>query len=102
MPSDSGMLTTLIALVTTQYAAYSLSWLLCAAMMREERSVMFHWAGFMAAAGCGFALNSQRGAEPDWWPYVGSNLAFLTGSMLLWRGGGPCSCVSAASDGNRW
>ena len=80
------MIATLVWLVTAQFAAYALSWLLCAVLMREERTVMLHWAAFMFAAGCGFWLKAQRGAEAQWWPYVGTNLAFMAGSVLLWRG----------------
>ena len=74
-------------LITAQYLAYALSWLLCAVVLREQRSAMLHWAAFMFLLGLGFLLRALVGEDVNSWVRVGANVTFATASVSLWRGG---------------
>jgi len=72
--------------VATQFLLYSLGWLLCGTLLREQRAAVFHWAGFMALLGMAFLLTTQRTGDPRWVPYAGSSLAFVAAFLLVRRG----------------
>lgn len=73
-------------LVASQFLLYAMGWVLCGALLREQRSAVNHWAGFMVVFSVGFLLAAQRSDPPTWWAYCGSALAFVTGYVLLRRG----------------
>lgn len=75
-----------VGLVALQFLLYAAGWALGARLLREHRVVMLHWAGFMACAGLGFLLMSQRGEPRIWLAFNGAAVLWAGGLLLLWRG----------------
>lgn len=76
----------MVWLVAAQFLLYAAGWGLFSLALRESRAALLHWGGFMLMVGLGFVLASQRGEPRTWGPYLGANLSFLTGFVLLRRG----------------
>lgn len=86
MFSEITLLTAIVWLVAVQFMLYATGWLLNSVMLREERTAVLCWGGFMACIGLGFLLTAQRGEPRTWLAFSGSGIAFLGGLMLLWAG----------------
>ena len=85
--SHSDLLLPMVGLVAVQFLLYAAGWALAAWLLpRRQKAAALHWAGFMLLLGLGFWLASHRGEPRQWAAYAGSNIAFLSGYLLLWRG----------------
>ncbi|MEP7298535.1 MAG: GGDEF domain-containing protein [Burkholderiales bacterium] len=73
-------------LVAAQFLLYSVGWVLCGSLLREQRAAVFHWSAFMALFGVGFLLAAQRSVPPTWWAHGGGSIAFVAGYVMLRRG----------------
>lgn len=83
---DPKTLAPAVGLVALQFLLYAAGWAIGARLLREHRAVMAHWAGFMACAGLGFLLMSQRGEPRGWLAYNGAAVLWAGSLLLLWRG----------------
>ncbi len=88
-------------LVAAQFLLYATGWCLFALALRENRVALLHWGVFMLLLGLGFLLASQRGEPRTWGPYLGANLCFLLGFVVLWRGM-DCSWIAARRTASTW
>lgn len=79
-------LSSLVWLMTTQFAMFALGWGLCSLLVREQRAAVAHWAVFMLLLGAGMVLTTLRDDTRQWWAFAGANLCFLAGFTLLARG----------------
>ncbi|QTN22985.1 GGDEF domain-containing protein [Rhizobacter sp. AJA081-3] len=86
MSTSAPVITTLVSLVAMQFMLYATGWLLSSLLLRDERTAVLCWAGFMACIGLGFVLTSQRGEPRTWLAFNGSGVAFIAGLLLLWIG----------------
>lgn len=73
-------------LVACQYLLYAMGWGLCGAWLREHRSAVLHWGGFMLLLGLGFVLTTLRSEPRSFWPYAGANICFVASFIALRRG----------------
>ena len=76
----------LIWLVAAQLLLYAVGWLMCSAMVPEERAATLHWGGFALLVGIGLVLAAQRGEPRGWWAYCGSNVFTVLSYIALRRG----------------
>lgn len=86
MSLDPLTLSPAVGLVALQFFLYAGGWALGAWLLREQRAVLAHWAGFMACVALGFLLMSLRGEPRTWMAFNGAALAWIAGLLLLWRG----------------
>ena len=86
MNAESNDIAWLVWLVAAQFAIYGAGWGLGSRVMHARDGAAAHWSGFMLLMGAGFWLSAQRGEPRTFWPYVGSNLLFMTGYTVLRRG----------------
>jgi diguanylate cyclase (GGDEF)-like protein len=86
MSTDTPLINSMAWLVALQFLLYATGWLLSSLLLREERTAVLCWAGFLACIGLGFLLTAQRGEPRTWLAFNGSGLAFMGGLVLLWVG----------------
>lgn len=75
-----------VALLALQFLLFAGAWAAAAWLLRRQRAVLLHWAGFMLAIGLGFGLMAQRGEPRTWWAFNGASLCWTLGLLVLWRG----------------
>ncbi len=73
-------------LVGFQMGLYALAWVLCGAMLREDRRAVVHWGVFLLLTGIVMLLAGARGEPRHWLYYNGANVLSLIAFAVMRRG----------------
>lgn len=73
-------------LVAFQMGLYALAWVLCGALLGEDRRAVVHWGVFLLLTGLVMLLAGARGEPRQWIHFNGANVLSLIGFAVMRRG----------------
>jgi diguanylate cyclase (GGDEF)-like protein len=86
MLQDTATLAPLLWMVAFQLGLYAVGWVVCSALLGEDRDAVAHWGLFLLLLGVGLLLAGLRGEPRTWWAYNGTNLVTLVAFAVMRRG----------------
>ena len=86
MTQDTATLAPLLWMVALQLGLYAVGWVVCGALLGEDREAVVHWSVFLLLLAAGLLLAGLRGEPRTWWAYNGTNLITLIGFAVMRRG----------------
>ncbi len=86
MPADAATLSPMLWLVAFQLGLYAIGWVVCAALLGEDRGAVAHWGVFLLLLGVGLLLAGARGEPRAWGLYNAVNVITLIGFAVMRRG----------------
>ena len=88
MPSaaDATTFAPLLWMVAFQLGLYAVGWVVCGALLGEDRDAVVHWGAFLLLLGVGLLLAGLRDEPRSWWAYNGCNIITLIGFAAMRRG----------------